>query len=85
MPTDVVRMMGAKLVSSSRTTTLATMATVTKTENTPSKASVCTIAYGAFLCTLPRLPICTLSLAVAPKASRKKIRQPTQNTGLLIW
>ena len=78
-------MMGAKPVSSSRTTTLATMPTVTKTENTPSRPSVCTIAYGAFLCTLPRLPICTLSLAVARNASRKKIRQPTQNVGLLSW
>ena len=78
-------MMGAKLVSSSRTTTPATMATVTKMENTPSCASVCTMAYGEFLCTLPRLPICTLSLAVAPNAIRKKIRQPTQKTGLLSW
>ena len=80
-----VRMIGAKPVSSSRTTTLATMAAVTKTENTLISASVCRIAYGAFLCTLPRLPICTLSLIIAKNGIRKKIRQPTQKTGLLTW
>ena len=30
-------------------------------------------------------PCSTESLAVAPKAIRKKIRQPTQKTGLLTW
>jgi hypothetical protein len=35
--------------------------------------------------TLPRLPIWIWSIVVAPKVSRKNIRPPTQNTGLLIW
>jgi hypothetical protein len=34
------------------------------------------------MCTLPRLPIWIWSTVTEPNVSRKKIRQPTQNTGL---
>jgi len=37
------------------------------------------------LWTLPTLPMWIWSTVVAPKVSRKKITQPTQNTGLRSW
>ena len=85
MLTRVDRMIGAKPVSSSRSTTLATSATMTKVANSIMIAITCRIANGAFTCTLPRDPICTWSTVIEPKVSRKKIRQPTQKTGLLSW
>ena len=48
-------------------------------------AIACRIAKGALTCTLPREPIWIWSTVTEPKVSRKKIRQPTQKTGLLSW
>ncbi len=50
-------MIGANPVSSSRITTLATIATITKIENRLMIDRVCRIAYGELTLTLPRLPI----------------------------
>jgi hypothetical protein len=81
--TEVERRIGAKPVSSSRTTTFATIDTVTKIENKLMIARVCRIANGALTNTLPRLPIWISSIVTEPNVSRKKISEPTQNTGLL--
>src|SRR6185503_3372186 len=43
------------------------------------------IAYGAFSCTAPGVPMRTFSLAVTPKPMRKKIAIATQKTGLRSW
>ena len=83
MLTDVEWMIGAKPVSSSRITTLATIATITKIENRLMTPKVWSSAYGALRYTLPRLPIWIWSPVVAPNASKKNIREPTQKTGLL--
>ena len=81
----VLRRIGAKPVSSSRITVPATIATRMKMPNTPMIPIVCTMANGELTLTLPRLPIWIVSTVVAPNASRKNSRKPTQNTGLLSW
>ncbi len=73
---------GAKPVSSSRITVPATIATSTKMPKTVMMPTVCTIANGELTLTLPRLPIWIVSIVVAPNASRKNSRKPTQKTGL---
>ena len=85
MPTRVERRIGAKPVSSSRITTLATIATITKIENRLMIPRVCSIAYGELTLTLPRLPIWTSSTVTEPNVNRKNSAQPTQNTGLRSW
>ena len=78
-------MIGPKFVSSSRTTTLATNAVRMKIENTLMTSSVCAIAYGEFLRTLPPEPMCTLSDAVAANVSSMKMKNVTQKAGDLSW
>src|SRR5678816_3072521 len=53
--TEVEYRIGAKPVSSSRSTTLATSDTITKIENRLMTPRVCRIAYGELVNTLPRL------------------------------
>jgi hypothetical protein len=83
LPSRVLRISGAKPVSSSRMTAPATMATCTNTANRLMMPSVCSIAKGELTLTLPVLPIWIWSTVTAPKVSRKKMAQPTQKTGLL--
>ena len=81
----VLRRMGAQPVSSSRITVPATIATTMNTANTPIMPMVCSSANGELMLTLPRLPSWMVSTVAAPNGRRKKIRQPTQNTGLRSW
>ncbi len=81
----VLRRIGAKPVSSSRTTVPATIATSTKIANTSRMPTVWTMANGELTLTFPRLPIWIVSIVVAPNASRKNRMKPTQNAGLFHW
>ena len=85
LPTEVARRMGAKPVSSSRITAPATMATTTNTANSDMIACVWMMANGLLMLTAPLAPIWIWSTVTEPKVSRKKMAQPTQNTGLLSW
>jgi hypothetical protein len=85
LETEVDRRMGANPVSSSRITTLATIATTTKSAKRLMIDCVWRIAKGAFTWTLPRLPIWIWSIVTEPKVRRKKMALPTQKTGLRVW
>jgi hypothetical protein len=78
-------MIGANLVSSSRSTTPAISATTMKVAKIAMIPITCRIANGALTWTLPRDPIWIWSTVTDPKVSRKKIRQPIQKTGLFSW
>ncbi len=81
----VAWMIGPKPVSSSRTTTLATNAVMMNIANRLMISSVCAIANGELTMDVAAGADLDLVDAVAPKVSRKKIRQATQNAGDLSW
>ena len=63
----------------------ATKATTMNIANRLMMPTVCTMAKGELMFTLPRLPIWIWSTVVAPKVSRKNRAKPTQSTGLRHW
>jgi hypothetical protein len=69
----VARRIGAKPVSSSRTTAFATKAVITKMPKRFMIPTVWSRAKGEFLNTCPTLPIWIWSIVLAAKVSRKKI------------
>ena len=80
-------MMGAKPVSSSRTTTLATIATMTKIENTLMQRQRLQDRERRVACArCRRLPIWIVVAGRRDRTSAgRRSAQPTQNTGLLSW
>ena len=78
----MVRTIGPKPLSSSRTITLATNAVVTNMKNTDRIRCVSAIAIGEFLWILPPEPIRICSTVTDPKVKRKNRIATTQNTGL---
>ncbi len=85
MVTRVARRIGAKPVSSSRITTLATKAVITNRPNRFMMPTVCRIANGELTFTLPRPPIWIWSIVTEPKVRRKKSAKPTKKSGERNW
>ncbi len=81
----VVRTIGPKPVSSSRTMTLATKAVLTNMKKIDQMMLIWAMAKGEFLWTKLESPMWIWSEVVAPKVSRKKTTAATQNTGWRSW